>query len=146
MSTRQIHVFITHSWAFSEHYNTLAQWVFGEKWSVGQASLDFRNYSVPKNDPIHDARNQKELQEAIYNQLSRAHVLVIPTGMYATYSKWIQKEISGAKIYEKRILAVIPRGQERNSTDVTGDAHEIVGWNRESVINGIWRLYYSDNP
>ncbi len=47
VSTRQIHVFISHAWAHSGHYNTLADWIFNENWSVGQASLDFRNYSVP---------------------------------------------------------------------------------------------------
>lgn len=146
MSTRQIHVFISHSWAFSEHYDTLAEWIFGQRWSIGQASLDFRNYSVPKNDPIHNARNQAELQEAIHNQISRAHVVVIPTGMYASYSKWIQKEISGAILYDKRLLAVIPRGQQRNSTDVTDEAHQTVAWNRQSVINALWDLYYAANP
>ncbi len=95
MSTRQIHVFISHAWAYSEHYETLASWIFGEKWSVGQASLDFRNYSVPKNDPIHDADNDKQLKEAILKQIKMSHVIVIPTGMYTNYSKWIQKEIDG---------------------------------------------------
>ncbi len=46
MSTKQIHVFISHAWAYSEDYDTLAKWIFEEKWSSGQASLDFRNYSV----------------------------------------------------------------------------------------------------
>src|SRR5579872_590533 len=96
MSTRQIHVFISHAWHFSEHYDTLAQWIFDDRWSVGQASLDFRNYSVPRYDPIHHARNQAELQEAIFNQILRSHVVIVPTGMYANYSKWIEKELFGA--------------------------------------------------
>lgn len=41
MSTRQIYVFISHLWTYSEHYNTLASWIFGENWSIGQTSLDF---------------------------------------------------------------------------------------------------------
>lgn len=145
MSTRQIHVFISHAWAFSNHYQTLADWIFNEKWSIGQASLDFRNFSVPKDDPIHDARNQTELQNAIFNQISRSHIVVIPTGMYATYSKWIQKEISGAQQYNKPILAVVPWGQQKNSADVVSNANEQVGWNKEPVINAIWKLYYAQN-
>ena len=81
MSTKQIHVFISHAWAYSKHYDTLSEWIFDEKWSSGQASLDFRNYSVPKNDRIHNAPTAAALTEAIFDQISRSHVIVIPTGM-----------------------------------------------------------------
>jgi hypothetical protein len=141
MSTRQIHVFISHSWTYEEHYNALAGWIFDEKWTSGQASLDFRNFSVPKNDPIHNARNDKQLREAIFNQIARSHVIVIPTGVYASYSRWIQEEIDGAAIYGKPILAVNPWAQERKSDAVQSAASNIVGWNKKSVIDGIWQLY-----
>lgn len=145
MSTRQIHVFISHAWAYSDHYDTLASWIFKQAWSVGQASLDFRDYSVPKNDPIHNAANTRELKDAIFSQISRSHVVVIPSGMYASHSKWIQKEIDGAKAFAKPILAVNPWGQERNSGVVIDNADETVGWNREPLINAIWQLYYARN-
>jgi len=141
MSTRQIHVFISHAWAHSGHYDTLAEWIFNNNWSVGQASLDFRDFSVPKGDPIHNANNDKQLKDAIFNKISRSHVIVIPTGMYANYSKWIQKEIDGANGYSKSILAVNPWGQQRASSVVASAAHKKVGWNKQTVINGIWELY-----
>jgi hypothetical protein len=141
MSTKQIHVFISHAWAHSGHYETLSSWIFDENWSVGQASLDFRNYSVPKNDPIHDADNDKQLKEAILRQIAMSHVIVIPTGMYANYSKWIQKEIEGSSDYSKPILAVNPWGQQRASGVVVDSASKLVGWNKKTVISGIWELY-----
>lgn len=141
MSTRQIHVFISHAWAYSGHYDTLESWIFYERWSAGQASLDFRNFSIPKNDPIHNAQNSQQLREAIYNQIARSHVVVIPSGMYASYSHWIQKEIDGAKGYGKPILAVNPWGQQRRSGVVLNNADDGVGWNKQSVIDAIWRLY-----
>lgn len=142
MSTHQIHVFISHSWAYSDHYDTLSSWIFEKSWSVGQASLDLRDFSVPKDDPIHDAPTERELREAIYNQIKRSHVIVIPTGMYASYSEWIQKEIDGSIEYEKPILAVNPWGQQRTASVVSGAAAMTVGWNSQSVIKGIWDLYY----
>ena len=145
MSTRQIHVFISHAWAHSEHYETLASWIFGERWSVGQASLDFRNYSVPKDDPIHNATSAIQLRNAIYNQIARSHVIVIPTGMYAAYSDWIQKEIEGSKQYSKPILAVSQLAQLRNAEIVASNADQSVGWSKKSVIDGIWGLYYARN-
>lgn len=143
MSTHQIHVFISHSWQYSGHYNTLKQWIFGVNWSVGQASLNFQNFSVPKDDPIHNAPTDKALREAIYNKISRSHVIVIPTGMYSQYSKWIQKEIDGAKRYRKPILAVNPWKQERRASVVLENATDSVGWNKEPVITKIWNLYKS---
>jgi hypothetical protein len=141
MSTRQIHIFISHSWWYSEHYDTLEKWIFREPWSVGQASLDFRNYSVPKDDPIHNAPSDKALQEAIYRQIGMSHVIVIPMGMYAHHSKWIKKEISGSQLHSKPILAVNPWGQERTSSVVGAAARKKVGWNREGIVNAIWKLY-----
>ena len=61
MSTHRIHVFISHSWSYTGHYDKLTKWIFRETWSVGQASLDFRNYSVPRSDPIHNAPTTKAL-------------------------------------------------------------------------------------
>ena len=141
MSTRQIHVFISHSWSYSDQYDTLSEWIFEGNWSVGQASLDFRDYSVPKNDPIHNAANESQLEEAIFDKISRSHVIVIPTGMYANYSKWIKKEITGSNNFGKPILAVNPHGQEKKSGIVVDNADEFVGWNQKPLISAIWKLY-----
>jgi hypothetical protein len=141
MSIHQIHVFVSHSWSYSGHYDTLSGWIFNQNWSSGQASLDFRNFSVPKDDPIHNAANTAALREAIFNQIKRSHVIVIPTGMYATHSKWIGEEITGAANHGKPVLAVNPWGQIKNSSVVAAAASQTVGWNSKSVVNGIWDLY-----
>lgn len=141
MSSHQIHVFISHAWAYSNHYDTLSSWIFDENWSVGQASLIFQDFSVPKNDPVHNAANDTQLKNAIYNKISRSHVIVIPSGMYANYSKWIKKEIEGSKAYSKPILAVNPFGQQKKAGVVLDNADEAVGWNKKPVINAIWNLY-----
>lgn len=141
MSTYQIHVFVSHSWSYSRHYNTLSHWIFGQNWRFGQASLVLRDFSVPMHDPIHNAPNDQALQRAIYNKIARSHVIVIPMGMYANYSKWMRKEIDGANEYSKRILGVNPRAQQRRASVVANASHETVGWTRNSVISAIWRLY-----
>lgn len=145
MSAHQIHVFISHAWAYSKHYEALASWIFGERWSVGQASLAFRNFSIPRNDPIHNVTSTSMLRQAIFNQIARSHVVVIPSGMYATHSKWIQKEIDGSKVYQKPILAVNPWGQQRKAGVVLNNADDGVGWNKQPLINAIWQLYYKTN-
>lgn len=141
MSSHQIHIFISHSWAYSGHYETLSKWIFGENWSVGQASLHFMDYSVPKNDPIHNAPTTNQLRDAIYRKIERSHVVVIPTGMYANYSRWIQKEIDGARLKSKPVLGVNPWGQVRASSVVASAAAKTVGWTKKGVITAIWQLY-----
>lgn len=143
MSLHQVHVFISHSWKYSEVYDKLAEWIFPKYFQFGQAKVDFRNYSVPKDDPIHDAANTDELCAAIYRQIAMSHVVVIPTGMYSTHSKWIQQEINGANYYDKPILAVNPRGQEKTSGIVVENSKLHVGWNSASVVQGVWDLYYA---
>jgi hypothetical protein len=144
MSSHNVRVFISHAWNYSDVYDTLSKWIFdGGNWSSGQASVKFIDYSVPKNDPIHDAKNSEQLKIAIYKQIAMSHVVVIPTGMYVAYSKWIEKEIKGSNEYKKPILAVIPRGQTRKPEIVTDNATKEVGWTEESVIKGIWELYQS---
>ena len=142
MSTHQIHVFISHSWSYSGHYETLAGWISDRSWRVGQASLALRDYSVPRTNPILDADNDRQLRDAIYDRIARSHVVVIPTGMYAHHSKWIGKEIDGAAIYGKPVLAVNPWGQTRTASVVNAAATKSVGWNAKSVVLGIWELYY----
>ncbi|QXT34850.1 TIR domain-containing protein [Sphingomonas sanguinis] len=142
MSIHQIHVFISHSWRYSGHYDTLSGWIFGQSWRVGSASMLLHDYSVPRSDPILTASNDRQLRDAIYNQIRRSHVIVIPTGMYAHYSKWIGKEIDGAAFYGKPILAVNPRGQLRTASTVQNAATRCVGWSSRSVVEGIWELYY----
>ncbi len=81
------------------------------------------------------------LEEAIFSKIQASHVIVSPTGMYSTYSKWIKREINGAKTYAKPILAVTPSGQEKQSGVVLGNAEAEVGWNKKSVVIGIWKLF-----
>ncbi|RLA40131.1 MAG: nuclease [Gammaproteobacteria bacterium] len=137
-----INVFISHSWAYSDHYETLAAWLFKSNWTVskGQIPLNFVDWSVPKDDPIHDAPNEVALGMAINSLIVNSHVVVIPTGMYANFSDWIGKEISGARSNRKPILGVNLWGSQRTSSIVQQNAAEVVGWQKQSVAGAIWRL------
>lgn len=141
MSVHRIHIFISHSWTYSDHYLKLWEWIFQGNWRYGQASVRFSDYSVPEDDPIDNAPTDRELREAIYRKIERSHVVIIPTGMYVNYSKWIRKEIAGSRAKSKPILGVNPWGQKRASSVVSAAATKLVHWNKTSVVNGIWELY-----
>jgi hypothetical protein len=68
-------------------------------------------------------------------------VIVIPTGMYTNWSRWILKELDGADQMKKPILAVNPWGQERKASVVLSRATDYTGWNKEPLVSKIWNLY-----
>lgn len=134
---RTHHLFISHSWNYSDAYDRLVDLL------RSRGYFSFKNYSVPRNDPIHDAGTDAQLREAIRRQMAPCGVVLILAGVYATYSKWIEKEIRLATRgfdRPKPIVAIKPRGSVRTSVPVTQAADRIVGWRTESVVGAIREL------
>ena len=135
--TKTYHIFISHSWAYSDAYDKLIALLDKD------TSFSYSDYSVPKDDPIHNAGTSTELYNAIKAQVSKASVVIIIAGVYSTYSKWINKEIKIAQkefLTPKPIIAVEPWASEKTSVKVKDAADKIVGWNSSSIINAIKEL------
>jgi hypothetical protein len=69
--------------------------------------------------------------------------MIIMSGVYATYSKWIKKEGQIAKkefSTPKPILAIRPWAQQRYSSVAQERADGICGWNAASVVGKIREL------
>lgn len=128
-------LFISHSWAYEDAYDKFCTLL-----NVAPR-FEYRNYSVPKNDPIHNASNQQELFEAIKQKIVFCEVVVIMAGVYASYSKWIEKEIHITKaVYSKPLLAVKPWGNTQVSSLVQKKADRLVNWSTDSIVNAIREL------
>ena len=130
-------LFISHSWSYGSQYDHLIDLLDSDPY------FHYRNYSVPKNDPIHNANNDKQLREAIKNQMAHASCVLVLAGVYSTYSKWINIEIDLAKkgfLFSKPIIAVEPWGAERTSAIVKDNADRIVKWQASSIIKAIREL------
>ena len=137
MAVKTRNLFIGHSWSYGDAYGRLCGLLNAASY------FSYRNYSVPSNDPIHNARNQQLLRAAIERQMAPCHVVVIIAGVYATYSKWINEEIALAKrgfLQPKRVLAITPWGAQRISAEVRQAADLVVGWNTNSIVHGIRTL------
>lgn len=134
---KQYSVFISHSWSYGDAYDKLVKMLDADP------RFNYKNYSVPKDDPIHNAPSANLLEEAIKRQITFCDVVVILAGVYASYSKWIDKEIGIAKngfISPKPILAIEPWNSEKTSKIVKESADKIVKWNTSSIIDGIREL------
>ena len=125
------HLFISHSWAHGDAYESLVSLLDNNVY------FDYKDYSVPKDDPIHNAGTDAQLKAAIRNQMQHASCVLILAGVYSTYSKWIKIEIELANEMGKKIIAIEPWGAEKTSSIVKKNADQIVGWNSSSIISAI---------
>ena len=124
-------LFISHSWNHSDAFDRLIDLL------DSKSHFYYRDYSVPKDDPIHNAPNERLLRDAIKRQMQPASCVLILAGVYSTYSKWINIEIDLAKQMNKTIIAIEPFGSERTSSIVKNAADYIVKWNTDSIVNAI---------
>lgn len=128
-------LFISHSWAYGDAYEKLVGLLNAAPRFI------YSNYSVPRNDPVHNAPSKQALYDAIKAKVRFCDVVIIMAGVYSTYSEWINKEIRIAKTdFNKPILAVKPWASKRVSTAVATAADEIVAWNTNSIVSAIRRL------
>ena len=125
-------LFISHSWAYGDAYDKLVKF-FNE-----YPNFHWVDYSVPKNDPTHNATNDKALYQAIKNQMQVVNCVVMLAGVYSTHSKWINKEIEIAKnVFSKPLIAVEPWASEKTSKIVKDNADAIVKWQSSSIVAAI---------
>lgn len=130
-------LFISHSWTYKAFYDNLIR-LLDEK-----PYFKYRNYSVPRDNPIHGTTSDTALRGAIKNQMHPCGVVIILAGVYATYSKWINIEIELARsgfVHSKPIIAIEHLGSEKTSQPVKNAASKIVKWNTDSIVRAIREL------
>ena len=131
---KDVHIFISHSWTYRNHHDGLVALL------RNTPKFRIRDYSVPKDDPIHTNGTDIDLENAIWDQMRSCSVVLVLAGLYANYSKWIDKEIRMAQkgfSTPKPIVAIEPWGSERTSTVVKDAADRIVKWNTNSIVDAI---------
>lgn len=131
---RYYHLFISHSWSYPNAYESLVE-------KLDDAlHFKWKDYSVPIDDPIHNAPTTTRLRAAICEKIAKASCVLILAGVYSTYSKWINIEIELAKALCKPIIAIEPWGSERTSKIVKDNADAIVKWQTSSIVTAIRTL------
>ena len=127
-------LFISHCWDYRKDYETVEKW-------IKESDITWKNMSIPVHNPK-DASSDRELATKIDNNIRQSSVFIVIAGMYAAQKNrpWINFEIDSALQYNKKILAIKPRGNERLPTKISEKANKIVNWNSSSVIDGIKEL------
>lgn len=127
-------LFISHCWDYRTDYYTVEKW-------IDDSDINWRNMSIPVHNPK-DTSTDSELKTKINNNIKQSSVFIVIAGMYVAQEnrKWINFEIDTALKYDKSILAIKPRGNERLPSKISENADLIVNWNSASVIKGIKEL------
>lgn len=127
---RNYRLLISHSWKYSTQYGKIVSWLNETscfKWS---------NHSISANKP-YDSTTKYELKRKLTNQISGCCAVIVVSGMYASYSEWIDYEIDEALRMGKPIIGIKPWGSERVPAKISNNATVLVGWNCSSVVNAV---------
>lgn len=129
---RTRNLFISHSWKYASCYYRLKNLLNNKPY------FRYKDYSIPLDDPINNAKNRNELYQAIKYKIKPSQVILIMAGVYSTYSNWIQKELKIAKNdFNKPVIAICPWGAEKISIPVQESSDAIVNWNTKSIVDQI---------
>ena len=129
-SLRNYHILISHSWDYNSDYETIKGWLDDAK------NFAWTNYSVPLSKPL-DVDSKKELRNKLKTRIEKCSCVIILSGMYVSYSEWIDYEIDTAIELGKPIIGVKPRGQERIPSKGSDNSDVMVGWNSNSVVQAV---------
>lgn len=130
-------IFISHAWKYSDDYIQVVNWL---NEAQTQGILNWKNYSVPEHDPLTDPNSyvgKQKLQGMLKNQIQPASKVIILSGMYASYSEWIDFEVDTAVDMKKYIIGLKPWGQERIPYKISTNADRMTGWNKKSLIDAV---------
>ncbi len=123
-------VFISHSWSHVSDLNNLRNLLERR----GYFNVDFEEVSPDK--PI-NSNNPTYVKQRLREKISKSDIVLGIAGIYASHSDWMRWELDTAIEKGIPIVGVIPRGQERISTEVKSRAKEVVKWNTESIVEAI---------
>lgn len=129
---RLYNVFIGHSWKYEYEYERFVNLLDNAD------NFIWRNYSVPEYESK-PTTTDRELINALSNQIKPVSVAIILAGMYVAYSDWIQIEIDISTRLHKPIIGVYPWGSLKMPSTVYDAAKEIIGWNTNSIVQAIKR-------
>lgn len=126
---KNYHIFISHSWDYSSHYETVKSW-------IDDSNITVSNYSISEDKAFEPMRKYL-LKQELRQQIALSSVVVVIAGGYVAYSEWLEYEIKTADELGKPILAIKPRGNVTWPSILNDCQNNIyrVNWDRKSFIN-----------
>jgi hypothetical protein len=132
--SRQYRVFISHAWDYSDEYDGVVNLL------NSNSSFRWTNLSITIDQPLpmltFFPKSYRNIARHLDEKIQQADCLLVLAAMYFAHRGWIQSEIEAAAEYNKPIIAVLPRGQERVPEALSRVAITApIGWNSNSIIS-----------
>ena len=129
-------LFISHAWKYGDEYIKLINLLDNAFF------FDYRNYSAPKDKPLQnlnstDVYTQIQIKDAIDRKIKPVNAVLVISGMYYNYRKWMQYEVDTATKMNKPIIAIRPYGNANTPIEISEKADITVGWNTDSIVSAI---------
>jgi len=123
-------IFISHSWAYNKDLEALQNLLNNR----GYFNVEYLEAS--KEVPI-NSENAPYVKTVLKSRILKSDIVLALAGIYASHSEWMVWELETAKDNQIPIVGVIPRGQERISSEVYSRSIVDVNWNTESIVEAI---------
>jgi hypothetical protein len=142
MGLERIHLYLSHAWTQSTQSAKLAGWLFDQDWKIGEATLDFRDFSLPPTDPVHRMENDAALMREIATRIGRSHVVLVPAGLPNETSPRVAQEIETARQLRRPVLSIDTSDKPPTAPcAIRSSADMHCGWNDKALISRIFGLY-----
>ena len=123
-------VFISHSWKYVNNLKKLRSMLEAK----GYFKVEFTE--VPPSSPI-NSENSAYVKTRLKKKIMESDIVLGIAGMYASYSDWMDWELSTAVKNDKKVIGVIARGAQRISLTVSNYSTITVRWNTNSIVTAI---------
>ncbi|MBC8507967.1 MAG: TIR domain-containing protein [Chloroflexi bacterium] len=128
-------LFISHAWAHGDDYHCLVHLL------DAAPHFNWHNYSVPHDKPVLGLYTiflrRYRLIKKIDQQSRPTNCVLVICGMYVARKAWCKREIFIAEKYDKPIIGILPRSNERIPVVVKNAAVDIVHWNTDSIVDAV---------
>lgn len=127
---KEYKIFISHSWKYPDDLTNLRN-LLNKR---GYFNVEFQEAS--QDEPI-NSKNASYIKQVLKRKILESDVVIAISGIYASYSDWIDWEVKTSYNNDIPIIGVAPWGQERTSKTVTNCSIADVKWNTESIVRAI---------
>jgi len=129
-------VFVSHGWLPENGTDRLYGLL--ENYRIRHVpEFSFQLLSVSKDDPVQNLPSKKALIAAIEQKMKDSACLVILTGLFDDYKKWIDIELDAAKKLNKPIILVEAAAWMKASTKEKRSATATVKWDAKELGEAI---------
>lgn len=106
MKNKRINIFVSHSWKNNDDYLDIIN-------LLKKHNIEIGNFSVSQKKSLGNNLDDLYLEQKLKNRIRNCSIFIVACNVDLINSKWVEKEVRLARIYNKYILGIRPKGQKK---------------------------------